>query len=187
MALEALSELKQGETLAVLVNDGKAVESLVRLADEQSCKFIREDEGDYTVVTLEPTKPIVTDKPLEKAISLMDIDGLNAPVVVFGSEAIGRGDKKVGRILANEIIFDLSFQEVMPSALVFLNSGVKLTCKGSSVINELRKIEALGANVYSDTVSLDAYGLSDELEVGEAIDPYNLARLMVMQPGLISL
>jgi selenium metabolism protein YedF len=187
MALTALSELKDGETLALLVNDGKAVESLVRLADEQKCKFIREDEGDYTVVTLVPSHRIKTSHPVEKAVSYMDFGSADAPILVFGSEAIGRGDKSLGHILMREIIFDLAHQEVVPKALVFINSGVKLTIKGSAVIEDLQILEKLGAEVLSDTVSLDRYGATDELLVGEPIDPYNLARILTGQPGVVSL
>ena len=187
MALTALSELKDGETLALLVNDGKAVESLVRLADEQKCKFIREDEGDYTVVTLVPSHRIKTNNPFEKAVSYMDFGSADAPILVFGSEAIGRGDKSLGHILMREIIFDLAHQEVVPKALVFINSGVKLTIKGSAVIEDLQILEKLGAEILSDTVSLDRYGATDELLVGEPIDPYNLARILTGQPGVVSL
>ncbi|MGI6755741.1 MAG: sulfurtransferase-like selenium metabolism protein YedF [Atopobiaceae bacterium] len=187
MALTALGELKPGETLAVLVNDGKAVESLVRLADEQKCKFIREDEGDYTVVTLQPSHAVKTANPIEKAVSYMDFASADAPIIVFGSEAIGRGDKSLGHILMREIIFDLAHQEVVPKTIVFINSGVKLTIKGSAVIEDLQILADLGTEILSDTVSLDRYGATDELLVGEPIDPYNLARILMGQPGVVSL
>lgn len=186
MALEALSELKDGETLAISVNDGKAVESLVRLADERHCKFTREDEGDYTVVTLEPTERIETNKPIEKALALMDIAG-QQPTIIIGSEAIGRGDKKLGRILMHELIYDMAFQEVVPQTLIFLNSGVKLTTKGSDVIDQLKMIETLGAEILSEAVSLDGYGLSEQVEVGEIIQPYNLAQILVSRTNVVEL
>ena len=186
MALEALSELREGETLAVSVNDGMAVESLVRLADEQHCKFMREDEGDYTVVTLAPTEPIVTNKPIERAVALMDVID-QQPTVIIGSEAVGCGDKELGRILMGEIIYDMALQEVAPQELVFVNSGVKLTTTGSDIIDQLKMIEALGADIHSEAVSLDGYGLSEQEEVGDIIQPYNIAQILVSRTNVVML
>lgn len=186
MALEALAELKEGESLAISVNDGKAVESLVRLADEQHCRFTREDEGDYTVVTLETTAPIQTNKPIERAMELMEVAG-QRPTIIVGSEAVGRGDKKLGRILMSELIYDLAFQESAPEAMLFVNSGVKLTCEGSKVIDQLKMIEALGADIYSEAVSLDGYGLTDQVEVGDVIQPYGLAEILSSRRNVVAL
>lgn len=186
IALEALSELSEGESLAVLVNDGLAVQSLVKLADEQHCKFVREDEGDYTVVTLTPTRRIVTTKPIERAVALMDVVG-QQPTIIIGSEAMGRGDKRLGRILMDEVIYDMAFQEVVPQDIVFVNSGVRLTTTGSPVIDQLKMVEALGAEIHSDAVSLDGYGLSEQVEVGDIIQPYNIAQILVSRTNVVVL
>ena len=187
MALEALSELSEGETLAVLVNDGKAVESLMHLAEEEKCRFTREDEGDYAVVTLEPTRKIVASKPLEEAVNLMGLQVLDAPVVVFGSDRLGSGDDTVGRILANEIIFDLCYQEVIPSAIVLYNSGVNLALEGAETVESLSILVEHGCEVLVDSVSLERFGAFAPLAVGEEVDPYIIGQVLTSQPGVISL
>ena len=130
MALEALTELALGETLAVSVNSGKPVDDLMHLAKEHHCDFSIEDEGDYVVCTFSPTERIVVERPpLEEALRLMGIEPMEAPTILFGSDSIGKGNDLVGQILVNEFLIDLSLQEDLPSAVIFYNSGAKLTQK----------------------------------------------------------
>lgn len=186
MALEALTKLKKHETLAVLVNDGKAVDELMHLAEEQVCGFTLEDEGDYSVVTLAPTRPVKVNDPLQEALHLMGISPMTAPVLIFGSDSLGHGNDTVGRILANEIIYDLVLQEDLPSALVFYNSGAKLAMQGSPALDSLTELEDLGVEILIDSVSTEAYGGEDKIAVGEVVDPYIVVALLTSQPGVIT-
>ena len=187
MALEALTKLKKHETLAVLVNDGKAVDDLMHLAGEQACGFTLEDEGEYSVVTLAPTRPVKVVDPLQEALHLMGIAPMSAPVLVFGSDLLGQGNETVGRILANEIIYDLVLQEDLPSALVFYNSGAKLTMQDSPVLESLVELEDLGVEILTDSVSVEAFGGEERVGVGEVVDPYIVVALLTSQPGVITL
>ena len=187
MALEALTKLKKHETLAVLVNDGKAVDDLMHLAGEQACGFTLEDEGEYSVVTLAPTRPVKVVDPLQEALHLMGIAPMSAPVLVFGSDSLGQGNETVGRILANEIIYDLVLQEDLPSALVFYNSGAKLTMQDSPVLESLVELEDLGVEILTDSVSVEAFGGEERVGVGEVVDPYIVVALLTSQPGVITL
>lgn len=188
MALEALAGLKDGETLAVMVNAGKPVDDLMRLAEEHHCRFHFEDEGDYMVCTFAPTHPIkVKRPPLEEALRLMGITPLEAPTVLFGSDKLGSGNDMVGEILANEFIIDLTLQEDLPSAVVFYNSGAKLTQEGSPAIESLKVLEELGVEILTDAVSVEAFGSEENVAVGDVVDPYIICALLTSQPGVITL
>lgn len=187
MALEAIQQLKKHETLAVLVNDGKAVDELMHLAEEYHCGFTLENEDEYSVVTLAPTSKIKVANPLEEALRMMGIRPNLAPVYLFGADSIGRGNDELGRILLREIIFDLSLQEELPGALVFYNSGAKLTQKDSHALESLQQLAALGVEILTDTVSLEAFGSEEELAVGDAVDPYLIVALLSGYPGVITM
>lgn len=188
MALEALQRLVTGEALAVMVNNGKPVDELMHLAEKHHCDFSYEDEGDFCTVTLSPTRPIVVERPpLEEALRIMGITPNEAPTILFGSSSIGQGNEMVGEILANEFIIDLSLQEDLPSAVVFYNSGAKLTQEGSPAVEHLKVLEDLGVEILTDSVSIEAFGSEDKLAVGEMVDPYIICALLTSQPGTISL
>ena len=188
MALEALTGLKDGEALAVMVNAGKPVDELMRLAEEHHCGFLFEDEGDYVVCTFKPTHRIKVDRPpLEEALRLMGVTPLDAPTVLFGSDKLGQGNDMVGEILANEFIIDLTLQEELPSAVVFYNSGAKLTQEGSPAVDSLKILEELGVEILTDAVSVEAFGSEDKVAVGDIVDPYIICALLTSQPGVITL
>jgi TusA-related sulfurtransferase len=188
MALEALAGLRDGEALAVMVNAGKPVDELMHLAEEHHCGFLFEDEGDYVVCTFTPTQRIKIERPpLEEALRLMGITPLEAPTVLFGSDKLGQGNDLVGEILANEFIIDLTLQEDLPSAVVFYNSGAKLTQEGSPAIEYLQILEELGVEILTDAVSVEAFGSEDKVAVGDVVDPYIICALLTSQPGVITL
>ncbi len=185
MALEALTKLKKEETLAVLVNDGKAVDELMHLAEEHDCRFALEDEGDYSVVTLAPTYQVKVVDPLEEALRLMGITPMSNPIIVFGSDTVGTGNDMVGKILMQEFIYDLALQEDLPSAIVFYNGGAKLAMRESEVLEQLVELEDLGVELLVDSVSAEAFGGEDNVGVGEVVDPYIVVALLTSQPGII--
>lgn len=187
MALEALTKLKKGETLAVLVNVGKAVDDLMHLSEEHHCGFSLEDEGDYSVVTLSPTTPVKVKNSLEEALHLMGIEPMGAPTFLFGSDTMGQGNELVGRVLMSEFIYDLGLQEDLPGILIFYNDGAKLTMEGSPVIEALGELDELGVEILTDSVSVDALGGEEKVIVGEVVDPYVVAALLTSQHGVITL
>ncbi len=188
MALTALSQLKKHETLAVLVNDGKAVSELMHLAEERECGFSLENEGDYSVVTLAPRSRVKVTNPLEEALRLMGIEPAEAPIFLFGSEYVGAGDKRLGSIIANEVIFNLGLQEQLPSAVIFYNSGAKLTRPDSPVLDALNDLVDMGVEVLTDSVSIEVYGSdSGAVAVGDIVDPYVVVALLSTQHGVITM
>lgn len=185
MAFDALTKLRKGESLSVHVNPGKAVESLMHLAEREHCKFVLEDEGDYAVVTLTPTRQLKINNPVQEALDAMGITAPDDPLLLIGSEAIGSGNELLGKILLRELIFDFANQEIIPSIIIFYNSGVKLCCEGSPVLDDLKGHVEQGTEILVDAVSLDAYGLTDNVALGEPIQPYIMADLLTQHNGKV--
>ncbi|HAN79725.1 MAG TPA: sulfurtransferase-like selenium metabolism protein YedF, partial [Bacteroidales bacterium] len=60
----------------------------------------------------------------------------------FTQYGMGTGNEELGLILATNYLTLLNEDEVLPKFIVFYNSGVKLICTGSPVIDILKTIEA---------------------------------------------
>jgi hypothetical protein len=54
----------------------------------------------------------------------------------------------------------------LPGAMAFYTDGVRLVCRGSPVLDLLRAYEAAGVPLVSCKTCLDAFGLTDTVEVG---------------------
>ncbi len=71
-------------------------------------------------------------------------------------------------------VYTLTEATPYPSTLVFFNSGVYLTCEGSEVLEDLRKLEAEGVEIISCGTCLDYYEIKDKLKVGEISNMYTI-------------
>ena len=87
-------------------------------------------------------------------------------VVLFASDRVGEGPEELGRVLARSFVKTLREQGPLPWRLVFLNAGIALTTEGSPVVEDLRAMEAAGAEVLSCGTCLDYFHAKEKLLVG---------------------
>lgn len=104
--------------------------------------------------------------------------------IIISSNKLGSGDDKLGELLIKSFIYTLSERDIKPKNIFFVNSGVFLTVSGSQVLEEIRKIEEYGANIFSCGTCLDFYNLKEKLEVGK-IGNMSLLIDLLYDEGLI--
>ncbi|MGB4594246.1 MAG: sulfurtransferase-like selenium metabolism protein YedF [Coriobacteriia bacterium] len=88
-------------------------------------------------------------------------------VVFINSDRIGEGDNQLGAKLVGSFLYSLARAEIKPAAVVFMNAGVRLTCDGSSALDDIRLLVEDGVGVYSCGTCLDWLGLRQSLAVGD--------------------
>lgn len=104
------------------------------------------------------------------------------PLRVVGyitSCVLGVGDEQLGRILMRAFIKTLKDLDPLPEKLFFVNSGVRLTTRGSELIADLRELEGRGVRMLSCGTCLDYYHLNDALEVGAVTNIFAIATSLV--------
>lgn len=82
------------------------------------------------------------------------------------TEALGTGDDELGRTLTRNFFHSLARTAEKPSAVMFMNSGVRLACEGSEVIDDLRLLADSGVQIAVCGTCLDHLKLTDSLLVG---------------------
>ncbi len=87
-------------------------------------------------------------------------------VFMITSDRLGDGPEELGRLLMKNFIFTLLESSNMPSRMLFLNSGVRLTTEGSEVIEALDKLAGMGVEIFSCGLCLDYFGIKDKLRSG---------------------
>ena len=88
----------------------------------------------------------------------------------FVSDTLGTGDDELGRILMRNFIYSLARGDDRPERLMFMNGGVRLTCEGSDVLDDIRIMAEAGTLVKSCGTCLDLLGLKEKLAVGDVGD-----------------
>lgn len=87
--------------------------------------------------------------------------------VFICTDSIGRGNDELGRVLMKSFLYSLARNEERPTAIVFMNEGVRLACTGSDVLDDLSLLAEKGVAVKACGTCLDFLGLKDDLAIGE--------------------
>ena len=86
---------------------------------------------------------------------------------IVQSEGLGRGDEQLGSMLMANFLRLLGESEDKPGSLVFWNSGVRLLCKGSRVLDHLKRLKEQGTELLACTTCLEYFDLIDKLAIGK--------------------
>ncbi|MBN1369538.1 MAG: sulfurtransferase-like selenium metabolism protein YedF [Dehalococcoidaceae bacterium] len=147
----------------VLVDNSNAVANVKRFAQSQGATVEMTEKGPDYLLTIKP------GKHGQKASGKPD-----TYVVMITSETFGEGDVKLGRILMKSLLNTMWENETRPEKILFLNSGVRLTCEGSEVLDSLELLGEAGVDLVSCGTCLAFYEIADKLSIGHAGNMYEV-------------
>ncbi|MEI6705061.1 MAG: sulfurtransferase-like selenium metabolism protein YedF [Deltaproteobacteria bacterium] len=148
-ALENMGEIR------VLLDDGAPRENVNRFAKNRGSIVQEERDGSSWALTITAgtSANITTSKS-------------DAVVFLITSDRLGDGPDELGRLLMRNLIHTLLEARELPSRMLFLNSGVRLTTEGSDVLEALDKLAGMGVEILSCGLCLDFFGIKDKLLSG---------------------
>lgn len=162
---KALDAIAAGNVLTI-VDNSIAKENVTKLAKSLHCEcHVVEDDGEFYI---DITKNTDSEVVVESRGDFFD------SVVLCGSDKFGEGDDDLGDILIKGYFYTLSELDVVPKAIIFLNSGVKLTSESSKVLKDLKALESKGVEIISCGTCLDFYDLTSKLAVGGVSNMYTI-------------
>ena len=193
LAIKELEKLNPGETLEVLVDNEAAVGNLTRMAEGKGAASSNQKEGaDWRVYITKGSNEAgkagdagTAGDPETEGVLYGTLPKSSVLVVAIGTDCMGQGDDKLGRILMKSYLFSLTQQEEIPKTLLFFNGGVKLTTEGSESLKDIEELEKRGAEVFSCGTCLDFYGLKEKLKVGGVTNMYSIAETMQKADRLV--
>ena len=106
---------------------------------------------------------------------------------LIGSELLGRGSDELGQILSRSFFHTLAQSEILPAALIFINSGVKLACEDSPVLSNLLELDRQGVHILACGTCLDYFGLKNKLCVGTVSNMYTIVEQLTQYPRVVAL
>lgn len=176
-AKKALATMETG-TLEMLVDNETSVTNLTSFAKSQKCEVSSEQLADekYSVKIVK-TEQSVAEAPTGSA-------GVGPRVVVVPSPVMGHGDDVLGDALIKAFVFAVTQQDDLPDSMLFYNGGVKLTCEGSPVLEDLQRLATAGVEILSCGTCLKHYGIEEKLAVGEVTNMYVIVEKQ-LQAGVI--
>lgn len=163
---KALEEISEGEVVAI-VDNITAKENVSRLAANLNYEYEVSDDSGCHYIKIK--KPAGAHKAAEKEESI---------VIVITTDKLGQGAEELGKVLMKSYTYALTETDPLPKAVLFLNSGVKLTSEGSEVLENIKKLEAAGVEIVSCGTCLDFYQLKEKLQTGIVGNMYSIIEKM---------
>jgi selenium metabolism protein YedF len=108
-------------------------------------------------------------------------------VLVVSSDIMGRGEAELGKILIRGFFHTLGEVEPLPQTAIFFNTGVKLACEGSPVLDDLRALESQGIEMLICGTCLGYLELAEKLAVGQVSNMYDIAETMLWAGKVVNL
>ncbi len=105
--------------------------------------------------------------------------GDEPPVLLIASDSIGRGSDELGQKLMTAFVQILSEVNPQPKTIIFMNSGVKLVCEGSQVIEDLRALAEQEIELLACGTCLGYYDIKEKLAVGQVSNMFDIATAMM--------
>jgi selenium metabolism protein YedF len=167
MTKRELDNIEEGVVVTIVDNE-VAKNNVSKLAKSLGYEYKVEDksENEYVIT-------IVKGEGEVKEENTPTVQRGNK-VVLFSSRTMGKGSEELGEILIKSFIYTLTESTPYPSTMIFYNGGVYLTCEGSPVLEDLKKLEKEGVEIISCGTCLDYYNLKDKLQVGEISNMYTI-------------
>jgi hypothetical protein len=87
-------------------------------------------------------------------------------VYLFTRNGMGDASGELQKTLAKKFLGLLLEGKKFPALILFYTEGVKLACKGSNVLDELRALETAGVKLILCQTCLNYFNLIENVEVG---------------------
>lgn len=167
---KALESLTEGSVRTIVDNE-TAKENISKFANSMAYRFtVSENQGDFYIDIFKELK--------YREIKMMDLEMDPLPkadlVIMISKDYMGEGSEELGRILMKGYLYTLTEVVPLPKTLIFVNSGVNLTCAGSESLTNLRKLEENGVEILSCGTCLDYFKLKSMLMVGGVSNMYTI-------------
>lgn len=93
---------------------------------------------------------------------------MNSKTFLVQSDGLGRSNDQLGKILMANFLRLLGESNDKPGTIIFWNSGVRLVCDDSPVLDHLKRLEGQGVEILACTTCLEYYELSGKIKVGKS-------------------
>jgi selenium metabolism protein YedF len=173
--------LEAGEReVALHVADELSRSNVTRFAASRGAEVEVTDGGDGSfVVAIKAGGDAAEARPGEDELLECEVPEATAAVgprvVQITASTMGSGDDELGALLLRSFLKTQAELEPKPDAILFYNDGVKLCCEGSTLLDDLCRLEAAGVEIIACGTCLNFFELADQLRVGRVTDMLEIA------------
>ncbi|MDW8002356.1 MAG: sulfurtransferase-like selenium metabolism protein YedF [Deltaproteobacteria bacterium] len=164
--------IEKHDEVEVLLDSPSALENIKRMALDKKLEIkVSEENGTYRVLIV---KPKTEDAKPETVRENQDKN----TVLVITSQAMGRGDEELGKVLMRAFLHTVSEIEKKPEKIVLYNEGVILAKKDSSCLEELKTLERQGVEIILCGTCVNYFKIKEDIRVGRISNMYEIVEAL---------
>ena len=177
---------QEGGVVQVLVDNQIACDNLSKFSASKGydCKVTKLADRQYEVIITVGEGRAQESAPAQAPVAVASGDGL---VVAISQNKMGHGSDELGQILIKGFIYSISQLEVAPKAVVFFNSGVKLTLQDANTLADIQSMVERGTIVRVCGTCADYFKVKDQVAVGEICNMYDIVDAMSSAAKVINI
>ncbi len=176
--------MQKTDHVVTLVDNETSLTNVSRMAEKAGWTVSVAPEGDEYRIELTRRGTMTQAEPL----AVGRTEALQGPLVlVASSDVMGRGDPELGNILIRSFFHTLGEVEPLPQTILFFNTGVRLACESSQVLDDLRALETKGIELLVCGTCLGYFELTEKLAVGQVSNMYDIAETMLGAGSIVNL
>jgi selenium metabolism protein YedF len=183
--LRTRKAMEQASHVVTLVDTASALANVSRMAQKAGWSVaVVEEQGGHR---LELARGDVIPVPIS-APALGRAETLSGPLVlVISADQMGRGDEALGQILVRSFFHTLTEVEPRPDTVILFNTGVRLACEASPVLDDLRALEESGITLLVCGTCLNYLDLEARRRAGQVSNMYDIAETMLGAGKLVNI
>ncbi len=181
---KALESITDGVVVTIVDNE-VSKENVIKFATANNCDVNCEERNGAFYIRIAKsgtTKSGTTE--LSSPLPLAEqVNAKQGRITYFiNQDILGQGSMDLGAVLMKSFFYTLTEAEELPRSILFVNSGVYLTVKGSPVLEFIKILEDRGVKILSCGTCLDYYKLKDKLAAGSITNMYTIVAEMNAGP-----
>lgn len=177
--------MEAGGAVTALVNSETSMHNVRRMALKAGWQVQVSQEGEEYRLELVPGAAPPAPQP---APVTGKAEALAGPLVlVVSSDVMGRGAEELGGILMRSFFHTLGEVSPRPQTVILFNTGVRLACEGSPVLEDLCALEADGVEMLVCGTCLNYLELAGSLAAGQVSNMYDIAEKMLGAGKVVNL
>lgn len=164
--------IEKHDEVEVLLDSPSALENIKRMALDKKLEIkVSEENGTYRVLIVKP-------KTEDAKPETVRVNQDKNTVLVITSQAMGRGDEELGKVLMRAFLHTVSEIEKKPEKIVLYNEGVILAKKDSSCLEELKTLERQGVEIILCGTCVNYFKIKEDIRVGRISNMYEIVEAL---------
>ena len=174
--------MQTADQVVTLVDNDTALANVSRMAEKAGWQVtVTPESADYRI-------EMIAMAPRPEPLPVGRVEPPAGPqVLVVSADKMGRGDDELGHILIRSFFHTLGEVEPRPDQIILFNTGVRLACQGSEVLDDLCALEAGGIEILACGTCLGHFELKDKLAAGRVSNMYDIAEAILGAGKVVNL